>query len=211
MNTNGRSKLTALLYKTLMSFVGVLVLSMGESFMLAANMGMDPFTSANLGGSSLLHMGLGNFQLMVNFVIFIFVLFSDRHMIGIGTVINMVLVGYEIQWFSAIRQSLFGTANSLTLQIINAVIGLIIFTYGASMYMTANVGVAPYDGVAPIISRWTHLRYRVVRVIQDIIVMGLAYLVGGPFGILTFIVAFCTGPLIEFWTDKVNQKIYNLI
>ncbi|AQW21337.1 hypothetical protein PL11_005035 [Lentilactobacillus curieae] len=206
-----RDKAVILTNKTIMSFVGILILSMGESFLQAANLGMDPFTGVNIGFSNLLHMGLGNFQLIMNLIIFLFVVFANRKMIGIGTVLNMVLVGYEIQFFSGIYSSVFGTVHSLPLQIVNALIGLIIFTFGASMYMMAQIGVAPYDGVAPILSEWFHVRYRVVRIIQDIIFMAIAFFVGGPFGFVTIIIAFFTGPLIEFWNDNVNKKIFNKI
>lgn len=212
MQTVTRKEKTIILTnKTIMSFVGILIISIGEAFLKAANLGMDPFTGLNLGASKLLGMGLGNFQLIMNLALFVFVVFANFRMIGIGTVLNMVLVGYEIQFFSGIYTTLFGTVTSLPMQLINAIIGLLIFSFGASMYMSANLGMAPYDGIAPIITNWTKIRYRVIRVIQDVAFMVAAYLVGGPIGFVTIIIAFFTGPLIEFWSDQVNSKLLNRI
>lgn len=70
--------------------------------------GLDPFTAVNTGISNKLGIGLGVYQLAVNLVIFIFILWLDRKQIGIGTILNMVLVGFEIQWFTTIYHQLFG-------------------------------------------------------------------------------------------------------
>ncbi len=43
-------------------------------------------------------------------------------------------------------------------------VGITLFAAGASMYMTAALGNAPYDAIAPIVVDHTHLPYRVVRV-----------------------------------------------
>ena len=74
-----------------MSFIGVAILSMGTTF---SRGGLDPFTAMNTGISNKLGIGLGVYQLAVNLVIFIFILWLDRKQIGIGTILNMVLVGF---------------------------------------------------------------------------------------------------------------------
>ena len=65
-----------------MSFIGVAILSMGTTFLRG---GLDPFTAMNTGISNKLESDL---------VIFIFILWLDRKQIGIGTILNMVLVGF---------------------------------------------------------------------------------------------------------------------
>lgn len=66
---------------------------MGTTFLRG---GLDSFTAVNTGISNKLGIGLGVYQLAVNLVIFIFILWLDRKQIGIGTILNMVLVGFEI-------------------------------------------------------------------------------------------------------------------
>ena len=193
--------------KTLMSFIGIAILSMGATFLRGGGVGMDPFTALNMGISNHLHIGLGIFQLSFNFVIFLFILWLDRKKIGIGTFLNMVLVGFEIQWFDILYKQWFGSRTGFFVIAADLIIGLLLFTLGASLYMGPNLGVAPYDAIAPIISSRTKLPYRWVRVAQDVLFMVCGWLVGGPVGIATIIVAFFTGPLISWWDSHVSKPL----
>ncbi len=199
-----KSSVPNILWRTLMSLLGITILSLGTAFLRGGQVGLDPFTATNTGISSHLNLSLGVYQLLANAAIFIFILIMDRHKIGIGTLLNMVLVGFEVQWFIAAYQQVFGTHANIIIVISNLIIGLILFTLGASMYMGADLGVAPYDAIAPILSDRLHTRYRTIRIAQDLLFMIVAYLVGGPVGVGTVIVAFFTGPLITFWDNHVS-------
>lgn len=199
-----KSSVPNIIWRTLMSLLGITILSLGTAFLRGGQVGLDPFTATNTGISGHLNLSLGVYQLLANAAIFIFILIMDRHKIGIGTLLNMVLVGFEVQWFIALYQQIFGTHANIIIVISNLIIGLILFTLGASMYMGADLGVAPYDAIAPILSDRFHTKYRTIRIAQDLLFMIVAFLVGGPVGIGTVIVAFFTGPLITFWDNHVS-------
>lgn len=198
-------------WRTLMSFVGIAILSLGTAFLRGGRVGLDPFTATNTGLSQRFNLSLGVYQLLANAVIFIFILIMDRRKIGIGTLLNMVLVGFEVQWFIALYQRIFGQQTNIIIILSNLVIGLILFTLGASMYMGADLGVAPYDAIAPILSDRFHTQYRTIRIAQDILFMIVAYFAGGPVGIGTVIVAFFTGPLITYWDNHVSLPMRRTI
>lgn len=77
--------------------------------------------------------------------------------------------------------------------------------------MCADLGVAPYDAVAPIASSRLHIKYKTARVIQDIAFMVCALLVHGSVGVATFVIAFFAGPLINYWTIRVSRPILHNI
>ena len=126
-------------YKTLISFIGVAILSMETTFLRGGNVGLDPFTAVNTGISNKLGIGLGVYQLALNLVIFIFILWLDRKQIGIGTILNMVLVGFEIQWFTTIYHQLFGYRTTFLIVAADTLIGLILFTLGTSLYVAQTL------------------------------------------------------------------------
>ncbi|MHA8111268.1 YczE/YyaS/YitT family protein [Lactobacillaceae bacterium Melli_B4] len=200
-------KILNLLLKSLMSFVGITILSMGAAFLKQANVGMDPFTAMNIGFSNSLHMDLGTFQLMVNAAMFLLVLIFDRKQIGIGTILNMVLVGYEIQWFSELYGLFIAPGSGIYVVIVDVIAGLILFTLGTSVYMSPSLGAAPYDAIAPIFSHRLHIKYQLVRNIQDITFMVIAFFAHGAVGILTLVVAFFAGPLINYWNQHFSQQL----
>ncbi|MGV0168212.1 YczE/YyaS/YitT family protein [Furfurilactobacillus sp. WILCCON 0119] len=205
------NKAVNLTLKTIMSFFGIAILSLGTTLLRAGQVGLDPFTALNTGLANHFGWSLGAYQLTANAAIFVLVLLFDRKKIGVGTILNMVLVGYEIQWFTTLYQTFFPQRVTLFTILANAIIGLLLFTLGASLYMSTNLGVAPYDALAPIASDRFHINYRVARIIQDVVFMIAAFFAGGPVGVATIIVAFFTGPLITYWNVHVSDHAINSI
>ncbi|MEJ6347912.1 hypothetical protein R4Y45_01540 [Holzapfeliella sp. He02] len=192
--------------QSLVSFAGITVLSLGAAILRLGSVGLDPFTAINTALSSKFHIDLGIFQLGFNFIIFVFIVLLDRKKIGFGTIMNMVLVGFEIQFFYESFSNFFILTSTLV-SIGSAVIGLLLFTLGSSLYMGPGLGVAPYDAVAPILSKRLHIKYKIARIIQDLIFMVSAYVLGGPVGFATIIIAFFAGPLITMWNKRVSYPL----
>ncbi|GLB46383.1 membrane protein [Philodulcilactobacillus myokoensis] len=193
--------------RTILSFIGVSLIGLGAALMREGHVGLDPYTALNIGVSGHLGMELGTYQLISNLVIFVFILIFNIKQIGIGTILNMVLVGYEIQWFSNIYENIFGAQINFFVIIVDGAIGLLFFTLGTSIYMSTKLGVAPYDAIAPTISERFHIKYQYVRTVQDILFMVAAVIAGGAYGIMTIVTAFFAGPLITFWNKNVSEFI----
>ncbi|MFT9118174.1 MAG: membrane protein [Sporolactobacillus sp.] len=202
-----KNKYLELALKTLVSFVGVTILALGAMLCKAGNVGLDPFTALNIGVSGRVGLSLGTYQLLSNCLIILVVLLLDRKKIGIGTIINMVFAGFMIDWFSDAYHLFFHYQSTLLTEIVNGILGLLLFTLGTSLYMGASLGVAPYDALAPIASKRLHIKYKFCRIVQDISFMAVALLAGGPIGLATLIISFFAGPLITFWTHGLTEKI----
>lgn len=196
------------LWKTLMSLLGITLISFGSALSQSMDMGLDPFTALNTGASELLGFSLGNYQLFVNAAILAIILFFDRKIIGWGTIYNLVLVGYMIEFFTGMLESMVDPSQmAFVVQILITIVAILIFTFGVALYMDADLGVSPYDAIAPVIRDRVSASYKTVRVIQDVIVVAVAWVIGGPVGISTFITGFMAGPLIDFYSNRFTGKI----
>lgn len=193
---------------SLVSIIGITLISFGAALSESMNMGLDPFTAINRGASSLLGFSLGNFQLGVNLVILAIVFFMKKSLIGWGTIYNMVLVGYQVEFFNNLFKNFFTVEEmSLVIRIIITIAAIAIFAFGVAIYMDTELGVSPYDAITPLITDRTGWSYTPVRVAQDLIIVVGAYFLGGPVGIATIITGFFAGPLISFFSEKVSQPI----
>ena len=76
------------------ALLGVFILGFGAALLRVSQVGLDPFTAANIGVGTKIGLSLGTYQLLLNGLILCFVFFFGRKYIGIGTVINMVLTGF---------------------------------------------------------------------------------------------------------------------
>ncbi|MGM0217178.1 YczE/YyaS/YitT family protein [Enterococcus sp. AZ126] len=203
----GNRNIKEIAIRSLYALIGVAILAFGAATLRVGQVGLDPYTAANIGIGGVLGLSLGVYQLIINILILGLVFIFGRNYIGIGTVINMVLTGFFIDFYTWIYTTFFTIKINLLSQTVLLISGVVIFTFGASFYMSAKLGNAPYDAIAPIIVERTKAKYRVVRVIQDISFVILAVIFGGPVGIGTVINAFFTGPLIDFWNRKVSEPI----
>ena len=107
---------------------------------------------------------------------------------------------------------------SIAVRAASFLLGFLFLCFGSSLYMTADLGVSTYDAVALILSEKFRVgRFQYVRIATDTvcIALGIALflLSGGTFadvtsfiGIGTILTAFCMGPLIHFFNEKIAQK-----
>lgn len=180
--------------KLLFSCIGVVCIALGTTVCRVGNVGVDPFTAMNLGLSALVGMDFGTFQLLVNLVILVAVFALDKWQIGLGTIINMVFVGYLIELFTWLYGLLPWQPSGLASAGAHLVIGTLLFTLGVS--------------VAPVIVARTRFSYTPVRMAQDILVTVVALFAGGPIGVFTVVAAFMTGPLITAWNRVATLRLY---
>lgn len=196
------------LLRSLASIIGITLISFGAALSESMDMGLDPFTALNRGASSLLGFSLGNYQLVVNLIILAIVFFMKRSLIGWGTVYNMILVGYQVEFFTGIINNYFAIEEiSFVIRIIITIIAILIFTLGVAIYMDTELGVSPYDAIAPLITDRTGWNYSPVRIVQDLVVVLVAFFIGGPVGVSTVITGFFAGPLISFFSKNISQPI----
>ncbi len=193
--------------KLLLSCLGVVCIALGTTVCRVGNVGVDPFTAMNLGFSARVGMDFGTFQLLVNLAVLAAVFALDKYQIGLGTLINMVGVGYLIELFTWLLGFL-PKFEGLVSAGVHLAIGTLLFTLGVSLYLKTRMGVAPIDAVAPIAAERLPFSYTACRMTQDISVTVLAVLAGGPIGVFTVIAAFFTGPLITAWNRFATLPLY---
>lgn len=129
--------------------VGVLFMGFAVAALVLADLGTDPFTTACLAFAARMGWLLGSAELLINAVMFCLVLWQDPHRIGLGTLANMVLVGYTADFFGWVFR-LYGITAPTggAARFVFMVAALAVFVVAASLYMTADLGTAPYDAMS---------------------------------------------------------------
>lgn len=193
--------------KLAFSVIGVACISLGIAVCRMGDVGVDPFTAMNMGISARIGMDFGTYQLIVNAIILVFVFALDRSLIGLGTIVNMVGVGYLIQFFTWVYGFL-RIPGGIISDSVHLIVGTLLFTLGVSLYLKTRMGVAPIDAVAPIATERTRFGYTACRMTQDITVTIIAVIAGGPIGVFTVVAAFFTGPFITMWNRILTLPLY---
>ena len=190
------------------------VTSMGfcMSWIVLCDFGTDPCTLMNLAISKTLGMSIGNWQALLNCILLVFVVIFGGRNLGFGTLANMFLVGYSLQFFSWLWGMVLpaGLFESMVVRILVLIPALSLFIVSAAVYMDTDLGTSPYDAVPYIISKWLpRVPFRFVRICFDITVVIIGLLFGGQLKIVTVLMAFTIGPVIEL-VGKQLQKIIEI-
>ena len=168
--------------------------------------GTDPCSTFTLGVSAHTGVSFGTCQLLFNLLMFIPVFRCDVSRIGIGTIGNMVGIGYIADLCMGLMRPLIPAEGlSMTVRVVMFALSMAGFLIAAAFYMVVDLGVAPYDAIPQMIAvrakRWS---YRRVRMLWDISILSAGFLLGSTVGMTTVITGFCLGPVIAFFSDRVS-------
>lgn len=188
-------------------FMSILLMGFAVSVFSYSGMGVDPFTALNMSISAKLGISFGFLQMCVNGVVLVLVALTANRLINVGTIVNMVGVGYVCEFFTSIYNQLLPQENPFAVRLVLMALGVFLLSLSASLYFNCNVGVSPYDALGFVMEEKTKLKYRWCRVVTDLICTGVAFLLGGPIGIGTVVTAFFMGPVISFCDNSISKKV----
>lgn len=189
--------------RVIMTVFGVLIAGFSVGMFNFSAFGMDPFQVFAHGISMYIPLGYGTFYLILNLIMLIFITIIDRYKIGLGTFINVFLLGYVVQFSSWLFETWIPNPT-FGLKIIFLIIGIIIMCFGSSLYFIGELGVSTYDAVALILSEKKGVRFQYCRIASDFACTILGYLLGATVGIGTIITAFFMGPIITVFNRNIS-------
>lgn len=190
-----------------MMLLSILLMGFGISVFSYSDLGVDPFTAMNMAVSAKLGMGFGFYQMLVNAVLLVFVAISSKKLINIGTVVNMIGVGYICEFFTKLYDRFLPAPAAFPIKLILMLSGVVLLSLAASLYFTSSLGVAPYDATGFVLNEKTKLPYKWSRVVTDLICTAIGFAFAGPVGIGTVVTAFCMGPIVSFFDQHVSEKL----
>ena len=97
--------------KLVMMLISVCVMGMCVSLLVMTSFGPDPCSAMNYGVADLVGLSFGTYQATLNVVLFIFVFFCDRSLLGPGSFGNMILVGYSADFMTWLMGRVFGISE----------------------------------------------------------------------------------------------------
>lgn len=187
--------------------VSIIAIGICVAVFKAVGFGTDPCSTFTLGVSARTGVSFGTCQLVFNLLMFLPVIRFDLSRIGVGTVANMAGVGYVADFcMRLIGQHTPPEGFSMAARVLMFAVSMAAFLIFAAFYMVVDLGVAPYDAIPQLIAAHTNrVSARAVRMLWDITILSLGFLLGSTVGLTTLITGFCLGPAIAFVSDRVKS------
>lgn len=199
--------------RLIVMLLSVCIMGVCVSLLVMTSFGPDPCSALNYGMAELTGLSFGTYQACFNIILFIFVFWCDRSLLGPGSFGNMILVGYAADFTTWFVGRVLGITEiaGLTARIIVLLVVLIVFIIAAAVYMNSGLGTAPYDALVFLIHKklcqktGKKIPFKAVRISYDALVTVIAVLIGGEVGVMTVLMIVLLGPAIELVGKKMSR------
>ncbi len=190
----------------LLVLFGVLTLGLGSALSYAANIGTGSIGTLVDGIHSLLNISHGLADISVCLVLMIPMFFTARDLIGVGTLISVFGIGVFIDLWKRLIE-LLPLGDGWPVRILLAVLGLVISSFGTSVYVTAGAGISSFDAMIMLTYRLTGLSYAHASIAANYAVLALGWVLGGTVGLGTLITILAGGYVSDFFMNRVWRYV----
>jgi uncharacterized membrane protein YczE len=182
-----------------------MLLGLGVAFMVIARLGLSPWDVLHQGVARHTGMQIGTAGIVVGLVVLgLWVPLRQRP--GVGTLVNVVIVGVTIDGVLALAGEVHGAAAQWAF----LVAGLVAIAAGTGLYVGAGLGPGPRDGLMTSMSARFGRSMGRVRTAIELAVLGLGWLLGGRVGPGTLVFAVAIGPLVQLFLGYLTLPIPTL-
>jgi uncharacterized membrane protein YczE len=173
-------------------YVGLFLYGVSLALMVRGALGLAPWDVLHSGFTRHVPMTLGQAVVLFSFVVLLLWI-PLREMPGLGTISNAVVVGLSADATLAV----LGRPDAVAGRIGLMVGGVVLCGLASALYIGAQLGRGPRDGLMTGLSRRTGLSLRLVRTGLEVTVVVIGLLLGGVLGIGTVAYALAIGPLTQ--------------
>ena len=182
---------------------GLTLFGLGEGLLIVSLSGASPWSVLAQGISLNVNYSIG----VITFIISIIVLIMWiplKQKPGMGTILNALIIAAMID----LCINFVPSPESYISQIILALVAVLTVGLGGGIYLVANLGPGPRDGLMIGLQKVSNLPIATVRAFIEISVVSIGWYLGGTVGIGTLLFAFGIGPAVALGLYLVD-KIFN--
>lgn len=177
---------------------GLLLYGWGLALMVAADLGLGPWEVLHQGISFHTPIPIGTVGIITGIMVLV-LWFPLREKFGLGTALNVVLIGIVID----LTLLWLATPSLLAVQWTYLIGGLVMVGIASGYYIGAGLGPGPRDGLMTGIAR-RGLPIGAVRTGIELTVLIGGWLLGGTVGAGTVLFAFGIGPLVQYFLPRLT-------
>lgn len=189
------------------TFAGNAIMGPGVALIKLSSMGNDPYNAMGIAIGETVKVDFAIAILALNCFLFLLELAFGRKLIGVGTLVNWLMVGPLASACEKAALAFWLAPDGFFPRLLLMLAGVIVLSLACALYQTANVGVAPYDSLSMILDERTRFPYWACRAFTDIICVIITFALGGLLGLGTLVCAVGLGPFIAFFSRWVAKPL----
>ena len=186
--------------------VGLTIFGLGEALLIAAGTGVSPWTVLAQGVSQQAGWSIGLSTFLVSITVLI-LWWPLKQVPGIGTILNAIIIALVLEF----ALPYIPTPDAYISQVLLTLLGILVTGLGSGIYLIANLGPGPRDGLMTGLQQQTNFPIAWIRSGIELSAVIIGWSLGGVVGLGTVLFAVLIGPSVAlslFVLDKFfgNEK-----
>ena len=142
---------------------GLAIFGLGEGLLILSTTGNSPWSvlAEGISNTTSLSIGAATFFISVS-VLFLWIFIKQKP--GLGTIFNIIIIAGMID----ITLNFFDAPSSLWMKYFLAIFSVLLVGLGSGIYLVANLGPGPRDGLMTGLTKLTNLPIALVRAFLEI-------------------------------------------
>ena len=183
--------------------LGLILFGLGEGLLIVSTAGASPWTVLAQGIYLNVGFSVGIITIIISVGVLILWLPLNQKP-GIGTILNALIIGIMID----VCINFIPTPETFITQLFLAFMAVLTVGLGGGIYLVANLGAGPRDGLMVGLQKKTNIPIAAVRAFLEITVVTIGWYLGGTVGVGTLLFAFGIGPAVALGLS-LTGKLFN--
>ncbi|HEU0235137.1 MAG TPA: YitT family protein [Candidatus Limnocylindrales bacterium] len=180
---------------------GLAVFGLGIALMAEAGLGLGPWEALHEGVGRIFGVPLGTVSIALGIpILALWWPLGERP--GIGTLLNVVLIGTATN----AGLLLFPRPPEPAIQLAMMLCGVLVIGVGSGLYLAADLGPGPRDGLMTGVHRRFGWSIRRARTAIEVAVLVVAWALGGTIGLGTVVFALGIGPVVQVFLGVFDRE-----
>lgn len=180
---------------------GLVVFGLGIALMAQAGIGLGPWEAFHQGIANRTGIPMGTVSILLGIpIIALWWPLGERP--GIGTLINVLLIGTATN----VGNDILPAQSVPALQFVQMVAGVLVIGLGSGLYLAADLGPGPRDGLMVGVHHRFGWSIRRSRTLIEVSVLVAGWALGGTIGIGTVVFAFGIGPVVQVMLGVFDRE-----
>jgi uncharacterized membrane protein YczE len=182
--------------------LGLWLYGVAIALMVKGALGASPWDVFHLGVALHAPLSLGTVIVIASLAVLL-AWIPLRQMPGLGTLANTLLLGP----FADINLALLGAPSGWAMQIVFMLGGVLVCGFATALYVGAQLGPGPRDGLMTGLARRSGWSIRRVRTLIELAVLAAGIALGGTVGVGTVVFALAVGPVTQFFLPYLLVRL----
>ena len=195
-----------LVWRWLFFVGGITLMAFGISLTIKGQaIGIGPWDVLHVGLYNHLGLTIGTWAILTGVIIVLVTMIGTKRLPQLGTIINIICIGSLIDLFNW----LLPEPTTFISQLIWFLLGVVIMSIGIGIYVSPNIGAGPRDSLMLLIVKKTGWSIKWVRTFLELTVALVGWLLGGPIGLGTILIALLLGQIVHYtlpWSQQLLKK-----